>query len=344
MTVMATPVSAARAAFHTLTVASVEQLTEDSAAITFEVPEELREAYAFGAGQSLTLRRMIDGQDHRRTYSICAAVGERPRIGVREIPDGLFSHWLVHDVRPGDRIEVQTPTGSFRADPDAGGRHLCIAAGSGITPMISIVSSMLRHSDAEVTMLYGNRTSQSVMFAEELADLKNLYGPRFDLVHVLSREPRDVELFSGRLEADRLRRLLTALVPVGGSRPRMAVRSVRPDRRRPQGPRGARRRARQGALRAVLRRRAAAGAAPRRQGRLGHHERRDDRARRAYDDGADVTRPERARRRGRDAQRPAVRLQGRGVRHLPGQGHRRARSRCGATMPSRTPRSRPASC
>jgi ring-1,2-phenylacetyl-CoA epoxidase subunit PaaE len=157
---------------------------------------------------------MIDGQDHRRTYSICAAVGERPRIGVREIPDGLFSHWLVHDVRPGDRVAVQTPTGSFRADPEAGGRHLCIAAGSGVTPMLSIVSSLLRHSDAEVTMLYGNRTSQSVMFAEELADLKNRFGPRFDLVHVLSREPRDVELFSGRLEANRLRRLLAALVPV----------------------------------------------------------------------------------------------------------------------------------
>lgn len=221
MTVMASPVSSTRASFHTLTVASVEQLTEDSAAITFDVPDDLRGAYDFVPGQSLTLRRMIDPstgsgepEDHRRTYSICAAVGERPRIGVREIPDGLFSRWLVHDVRPGDRIEVQTPTGSFRADPEAGGRHLCIAAGSGITPMISIVSSMLRHSDAEVTMFYGNRTSRSVMFAEELADLKNLYGPRFELVHVLSREPRDVELFSGRLEADRVRRLLAALVPV----------------------------------------------------------------------------------------------------------------------------------
>ncbi|WP_157413009.1 1,2-phenylacetyl-CoA epoxidase subunit PaaE [Aeromicrobium sp. Root236] len=215
MTVMTPPVSAARAAFHTLTVASVERLTEDSAAITFDVPDELREEYAFEAGQSLTIRRIIDGQDHRRTYSICAAVGERPRVGVREIPDGVFSRWLVHDVRPGDRVEVQTPTGSFRADPEAGGRHLCIAAGSGVTPMISIVSSLLRDSDAQVTMLYGNRTSRSVMFAEELADLKNRYGPRFDLIHVLSREPRDVELFSGRLEADRLRRLLTALVPVG---------------------------------------------------------------------------------------------------------------------------------
>jgi ring-1,2-phenylacetyl-CoA epoxidase subunit PaaE len=214
MTVTAAPVFTARASFHTLTVASVEQLTDDSAAVTFEVPDELREAYDFDAGQSLTLRRMIGGQEHRRSYSICAAVGERPRIGVREIPDGLFSRWLVHDVRPGDRIDVQTPTGNFRADPDGGGRHLCIAAGSGVTPMISIASSVLRHPDAQVTMLYGNRTSGSVMFAEELADLKNRYGPRFELVHVLSREPRDVDLFSGRLEADRLRRLLTALVPL----------------------------------------------------------------------------------------------------------------------------------
>jgi ring-1,2-phenylacetyl-CoA epoxidase subunit PaaE len=214
MTVVAEPISSARAAFHTLTVASIEPLTDDSAAITFVVPEELRDAYDFAAGQSLTLRRMIDGQDHRRTYSICAAVGERPRIGVREIPDGMFSRWLLHDVRPGDQVEVQTPTGSFRADPDAGGRHLCIAAGSGITPMISIASSVLSHPDAQVAMFYGNRTSGSVMFAEELADLKNRYGSRFELVHVLSREPRDVELFSGRLEADRLRRLLPMLVPL----------------------------------------------------------------------------------------------------------------------------------
>ncbi|MGA8987357.1 1,2-phenylacetyl-CoA epoxidase subunit PaaE [Aeromicrobium sp.] len=203
-----------RAAFHTLTVTSVERLTDDSAAITFDVPSELRPVFDFRAGQSLTLRRMIEGAEQRRSYSICAAVGASPRIGVREIPDGLFSSWLVGDVRPGDRIDVQTPTGSFRADPDDGGRHLCIAAGSGITPMISIASSVLAHPDAEVTMLYGNRTSGSVMFAEELADLKNRHGSRFELVHVLSREPRDVELFSGRLEADRLRRLLTALVPM----------------------------------------------------------------------------------------------------------------------------------
>jgi ring-1,2-phenylacetyl-CoA epoxidase subunit PaaE len=200
--------------FHALTVRAVEPLTDDSAAVTFDVPDGLEAEFDFAAGQSLTLRRTIDGVEHRRNYSICAPVGERPRIGVREIPDGLFSTWLVRDVRPGTVIEVQTPTGSFRADPEEGGRHLCIAAGSGITPMLSVASSVLRNPKVQVTLLYGNRTTSSVMFAEELADLKNRYCSRFDLMHVLSREPRDVELFSGRLEGDRLREILTELVPL----------------------------------------------------------------------------------------------------------------------------------
>jgi len=202
-----------RGTFHTLTVASVERLCDDAVAVTFDVPEELRPAYDFEAGQSLTLRLMIDGEDHLRDYSICARVGERPRVGVRLIPGGRFSEWLVNEVRPGDEIEVQTPRGSFRAQPD-GGRHLLIAAGSGITPMVSIASTVLTHPASRVTLLYGNRTTSSVMFAEELADLKNRYGPRFELVHVLSREPRDVELFSGRLSGDRLRELLRVLVPL----------------------------------------------------------------------------------------------------------------------------------
>ncbi|TDC69335.1 phenylacetate-CoA oxygenase/reductase subunit PaaK [Actinomadura sp. GC306] len=201
------------AGFHTLTVAAVEHLCEDAAAITFDVPADLREAYAFEAGQSLTLRRVVDGVEHRRSYSICAPAGEAPRIGVREIPDGFFSSWLVREVVPGTRIEVQPPTGSWRADPSTGERHLCIAAGSGITPMLSVASTVLTHPDAQVSLLYGNRTSRTVMFAEELGDLKNRYGARFQLAHVLSREPRDVELFSGRLDRDRLRRLLTELLP-----------------------------------------------------------------------------------------------------------------------------------
>ena len=203
-----------RTAFHELTVADVERLTDDSAAITFDVPEELRGAFDFAPGEALTVRRVVDGVEHRRTYSICAAAGERPRIGVREIPDGLFSTWLVRSLKSGDRLDVAPPTGSFRADPTTAGRHLCIAAGSGITPMLSIAASVLANPDSSVTLLYGNRETGSVMFAEELGDLKNRYGARFDVVHVLSREPRDVELFSGRLDADRLRRLLAVKVPV----------------------------------------------------------------------------------------------------------------------------------
>ncbi len=205
---------ASKPTFHTLTVADVEELTDDAVAVTFDVPDDLVAEFAFTPGQSLTLRRTVDGVEERRQYSISAPAGAPPRVGVREIPDGVFSRWLVRDVRPGDVVEVQTPTGRFCPDPALlqGGRHLCIAAGSGITPMLSVASSVLAN-DGEVTLLYGNRTSASVMFAEELADLKNRYGPQLQLVHVLSREPRDVELFSGRLDADRLRRLLTTLVP-----------------------------------------------------------------------------------------------------------------------------------
>ncbi|WP_425582635.1 1,2-phenylacetyl-CoA epoxidase subunit PaaE [Streptosporangium longisporum] len=215
MTTLATgPARSRAAAFHPLTVTAVDRLCEDATAITFTVPDELREAYAFHAGQSLTLRRLIDGHEHRRSYSICAPASAAPRIGVREIPGGLFSSWLVHEVTPGTRIEVQPPTGSWRADPQTGERHLCVAAGSGITPMLSVAATVLGHPEAQVSIVYGNRTSATVMFAEELGDLKNRYGPRLQIVHTLSREPRDVELFSGRLDGDRLRRLLTTLVPV----------------------------------------------------------------------------------------------------------------------------------
>ena len=201
-------------AFHTLRVAEVEELTDDAVAVTFEVPDDLTDEFAFVPGQSLTLRRVVDGVEQRRQYSISAPAGARPRVGVREIPDGLFSQWLVRHVRPGDAIEAQTPGGRFCPDPAmlADGRHLCIAAGSGITPMLSVAGTVLGNG-GDVTLLYGNRTTGSVMFAEELADLKNRHGPELQLVHVLSREPRDVELFSGRLDADRLRRLLTVVAP-----------------------------------------------------------------------------------------------------------------------------------
>jgi ring-1,2-phenylacetyl-CoA epoxidase subunit PaaE len=209
-----TNINSRTAPFRDLLVADVERLTDDSVAVTFAIPDELADEFAFAAGQALTLRRVVDGVEHRRTYSISSPVGSLPRIGVREIPDGLFSRWLVHDVRAGDTVEVQRPSGSFRAEPGQPARHLCIAVGSGITPMLSIASSVVTHPESTVTMLYGNRATNTVMFAEELADLKNANHQRFDLIHVLSREPRDVELFSGRLEGDRLRTILQELVPL----------------------------------------------------------------------------------------------------------------------------------
>lgn len=197
-----------RGGFHPLTVARVDPLTDDAAAITFAVPPDLGPTFDFAAGQALTVRRWVDGVEQRRTYSICSPVGSAPRIGVREVPGGVFSTWLVRWVRAGDRVEVMAPSGNLRARADLGGRHLCIAAGSGITPLLSIVSTVLQRPDARVTLLYGNRTTASVMFAEELADLKDRHLDRMELVHVLSREPREVDLFTGRLDPERLRRLL----------------------------------------------------------------------------------------------------------------------------------------
>jgi ring-1,2-phenylacetyl-CoA epoxidase subunit PaaE len=206
--------------FARLTVTRVEPLCDDAVAVSFAVPAEWAARFAFRPGQSVTVRRVVDGREERRSYSICAPVGAPLRIGVREVTGGAVSAWLVRDVRPGDTVEVQPPSGRFVADPAAGGRHVLVAAGSGITPMISIAGSLLAGGPstgsgaARVTLFYGNRHTSSVMFAEELADLKDAYGPRFELVHLLSREPREVELFTGRLDRDRFATLLRALVPV----------------------------------------------------------------------------------------------------------------------------------
>ncbi|CAM5617732.1 Flavohemoprotein [Streptomyces violarus] len=204
-----------RPVFHPLRVAAVQPLCEDAVAVGFDIPAELAEEFAFAPGQSLTLRREVDGRDERRSYSICSPVGTAPRIGVRVVPGGLFSSWLVREVRPGDTVEVMAPTGAFTPDLTTPGHHVLIAAGSGITPMVSIAESVLAaDSRSTVTLLYGNRRTGTVMFADELADLKDLYPTRFQLAHVLSREPREAEVLSGRLDAERLSALIDALVDV----------------------------------------------------------------------------------------------------------------------------------
>jgi ring-1,2-phenylacetyl-CoA epoxidase subunit PaaE len=195
-----------------LKVAHVERLTDDAVAVTFDVPDELAEDYRFKPGQALTLRRVDGDRDERRSYSICAPMGAPPRVGVREVPGGFFSSYLVHEVAPGDAIEVLPPSGTFTADLSVPGDHVFVVAGSGITPALSLAATVLRDGRSTVAVFYGNRRTNTVMFADELADLKDRYGTRLQLVHVLSREQRDAELTSGRLDKARLRTLVDAFV------------------------------------------------------------------------------------------------------------------------------------
>ena len=211
-----------RARFNPLPVKSVERLTDDAVAVTFTVPEELREDYAYEPGQHLTLRATINGEEVRQSYSICLSrqASERTgtvRVASARVQGGRMSNWLNDSVTAGDVIDVMTPLGTFTCptEPGATRHHLAIAAGSGITPVLSLVTTVLEEEPgSRVTLLFGNRRTASVMFLEELEDLKNRYLGRLQLVHVLSREPQDVELFSGRLDPDRIGRVLEALAPV----------------------------------------------------------------------------------------------------------------------------------
>lgn len=207
----------APAGFHLLSVEAVDRLTEDSVAITFHVPPGLAETFAFTPGQHLTLRRVLDGEDLRRTYSVCASAVTGPlRVAVKRIEGGAISGWLVHELKAGDQLEVLAPAGRFGPTvPGRARRYGLIAAGSGITPVLSIAWTVLEaEPESEVVLLYGNRTTGEVMFLEELSDLKDRFPDRFQLLHVLSREEQESELLSGRIDRARLERLLSSLVPV----------------------------------------------------------------------------------------------------------------------------------
>jgi ring-1,2-phenylacetyl-CoA epoxidase subunit PaaE len=204
--------------FHPLRVEHVERLTDDAVAVTFRVPPERRAEYAFVQGQHVTIRAQLDGVEVRRSYSICAPVGGPLRVAVRRLDGGEFSRYATERLRPGDVLDVMTPTGRFFTSLDPAGRrsYCAVAAGSGITPVLSLVATTLAAEPGSTfTLVYGNRTSRSVMFLDELADLKDRYLTRFQLLHVLSREPQETELLSGRIDGPRLRRLLGTVVPAG---------------------------------------------------------------------------------------------------------------------------------
>jgi ring-1,2-phenylacetyl-CoA epoxidase subunit PaaE len=203
-------------AFHRLTVADVRRETADAVSIAFAVPEALAAAYRFTPGQHLTLRTDLGGEV-RRSYSICAAPDDGElRIAVKRVADGLVSRWANETVKPGDVIDVMTPQGRFGVapDPSKARRVLAIAAGSGITPVMSIVRSILAgEPDSRVLLIYGNRTSQSIIFREALADLKDRYLARLGLYHVLSRERQEISLLNGRIDGDRVATLLRLALP-----------------------------------------------------------------------------------------------------------------------------------
>ena len=201
-----------RPEFHQLQVSAIDVLTEDAVALSLAVPERLRAAYAFTAGQHVAIR--VPGDDIRRSYSLCVPpTAPELRIGVKRLPGGMFSQKVLEDLRVGDGLEVMTPMGRFGSALAGLRRPAFVAAGSGITPVLSMVTSSLADPEVvEVTVIDCNRTQRDVMFLDELADLKDLHPTRLQLVHVLTREPQESALLSGRLDTDRLRQIRAALV------------------------------------------------------------------------------------------------------------------------------------
>ncbi|HSQ82241.1 MAG TPA: 1,2-phenylacetyl-CoA epoxidase subunit PaaE [Casimicrobiaceae bacterium] len=203
--------------FHPLTIAKVERETRDAIAVTFAVPENLREQFRFEPGQHVTLRAAIDGEDLRRSYSICAPAGQAMRIAIKRAPGGVFSTWANDRLCAGATLDVVPPMGHFGVAPEPGrARHLlALAAGSGITPLISIIGTALASEPrTRFTLIYGNRASSTVMFREELAALKDRYLDRFQLIHVLSREPQDIELLNGRIDRAKADALFSTFAPL----------------------------------------------------------------------------------------------------------------------------------
>jgi ring-1,2-phenylacetyl-CoA epoxidase subunit PaaE len=203
--------------FHSLPVAKVERETRDAICVTFDVPDALRDLFRFEPGQHLTLRTRLADEDIRRSYSICSPAGGPLRIAVKRTPGGLFSMWANDALREGATLDVMPPMGHFNvvADASVSRHYLGIAAGSGITPLLSIVATALMGEPrSRFTLIYGNRASSTVMFRDELGALKDRYLDRLNLVHVLSREPQDIELLHGRIDRAKADALFETWVPI----------------------------------------------------------------------------------------------------------------------------------
>lgn len=205
--------------FYPLQVKRVSPEAAGSVAVTFAIPEEQRAVFDFQPGQFLTLRKQLHGQELRRNYSISCARSRLQRgeleIGIRPVEGGLFSNWAAQQLKAGDTLEVMPPDGRFTVKRQRAIHRVGLAAGSGITPILSIAASTLEEQPgSKFTLVYGNRRMSSVMFNEALQDLKDRYPDRLTLIHVLSRQAQEVDLLQGRIDADKVRQLIAALLPV----------------------------------------------------------------------------------------------------------------------------------
>ncbi len=204
------------AEFHTLEVDSVERLTDASVAIRFAVPSELREAYRFVPGQHVIVRSVLDGEDVRRSYSICTSANSGElKVAVKHLEGGAFSTFANTELTAGDRLDVTLPVGDFTitTDPGHSMRYLAIAAGSGITPIMSMIATVLEDEpNSQFTLVFGNRDSMSVMFLDELSALKDLYPSRLVVMHVFSREANAIPLYDGRIDVGKLEELFSIVI------------------------------------------------------------------------------------------------------------------------------------
>lgn len=204
--------------FHPLKIADVRRETPEAVSIAFAVPRELAEAYRFTPGQHVTMRTNINGAEVRRSYSICTAPDDGElRVAVKKVDGGSFSTLANEAIKPGDEIEVMTPQGRFGValDPNSARTYVAIVAGSGITPIMSMVRTILIHEPrSRVVLIYGNRSTQSIIFREALEDLKDRFLDHFTVHHVLSREPQEIAVLDGRIDTDKIETLLKTL-PAG---------------------------------------------------------------------------------------------------------------------------------
>lgn len=193
--------------FHALTVREVRHETRDAISMVFDVPESLEATFRFKQGQYLTLRTELDGEEVRRSYSICSGVNDGElRVAIKRVQGGVFSTFANEKIAVGDTLDVMPPSGHFftELDPEREGHYLLVAAGSGITPILSIAKTTLEtEPKSHVTLIFGNRATSSTMFREQLTDLKNTYMGRFNLIFIFSREQQDIELYNGHIDAEK---------------------------------------------------------------------------------------------------------------------------------------------